>query len=318
MRCRRPSFTGRSGGVPSERAARLQPEACARGSVHQLLRGAPPLLKQRSLRPLPPSRQLLGRLGAPAGRAVGGQRRGRRLLPRTGDERRNLRWVGGWAGGTMRPGWSSAHGWCRLKPPQRRRRSQQRRAPSPHALLPPVSLPLAASTDMLRWVFPDHPTVQCALREHGRLVAQCGKLGLRRLADELQVGGRAGGAVCCRAASGVACGAGRGRGVAGRAQQVQANTTSYADNRRLTFASCRVGCLLPCSGCPADTPPAAAGHGAGGAQRAGRVSFGSLGGQPRRVPGSHGCAATLGAGIGCIPESRTCVHLCCRRRIARL
>lgn len=40
---------------------------------------------------------------------------------------------------------------------------------------------------MLRWVPPEHPGVQCALREHGRLVAQCEREGLRRLADDLQI-----------------------------------------------------------------------------------------------------------------------------------
>jgi hypothetical protein len=42
-------------------------------------------------------------------------------------------------------------------------------------------------TDMLRWVPPDHPTVQCALREHGRLVEQCEREGLRQLHDDLQI-----------------------------------------------------------------------------------------------------------------------------------
>ncbi|KAL4441009.1 hypothetical protein ABPG77_010440 [Micractinium sp. CCAP 211/92] len=47
-----------------------------------------------------------------------------------------------------------------------------------------------AMTDMLRWMVPDHPTVACALREHGRLVAQCRREGLRRVADDLQIHGQ--------------------------------------------------------------------------------------------------------------------------------
>ncbi|KAL4857838.1 Protein NipSnap 3A [Chlorella vulgaris] len=44
-----------------------------------------------------------------------------------------------------------------------------------------------AVTDMLRWVPPNHPIVVCALREHKRLVEQCGVIGLRRLQDDLQI-----------------------------------------------------------------------------------------------------------------------------------
>ncbi|KAI3436467.1 hypothetical protein D9Q98_005884 [Chlorella vulgaris] len=44
-----------------------------------------------------------------------------------------------------------------------------------------------AVTDMLRWVPPNHPIVVCALREHKRLVEQCGVIGLRRLHDDLQI-----------------------------------------------------------------------------------------------------------------------------------
>ena len=40
---------------------------------------------------------------------------------------------------------------------------------------------------MLRWVLPDHPTLQCALREHARLVAQCEKEGLRKLHLDLKI-----------------------------------------------------------------------------------------------------------------------------------
>jgi hypothetical protein len=47
--------------------------------------------------------------------------------------------------------------------------------------------PAVWRADMLRWVLPDHPTLQCALREHGRLVAQCEKEGLRKLHLDLQI-----------------------------------------------------------------------------------------------------------------------------------